>query len=319
MQFFLLLCCCLSVAVGLQYGTPIVINCPVNDGSNVKLYQSMVLVGSETNLLLYHNNGTLLRTISTGSYINGFDVSVKYQLIAINGNDSVARLYTLTGSLITSIDLSDGDYNWPIFVDEWSQSIVMINATWNETNNDQWTNIVYFDFKGTLKSYYTVKYITWNVIINPNNGNLLCDTFLLDEPAVYISIVDSTGLIRQINTTRKYPATGLTVDSNNTIITTGYNIALYQYNGSLIRYLYRPSELIESPQAYNDYIVYMDSYSNNTCNQLIRFIDYDGYQIMTVVYSDTGRCAMDNSLVLIDTDGTLVASVDNQIKIWQPV
>ena len=195
--------------------------------------------------------------------------------------------------------------------------IISLKFVYHEKVMNDWATIKYFNLMGDHVHSQHVNMSICDLVMNTKTGDLIFDNFLTIEPAVIIDVANMTSLITQINTTRRYPCNGLALNSHDDIISAGYGLSIYTYQGTPIRHL--PTDtMIFSPRVYEDYIAYFDLFSDDY-KPFIQFIDYEGNKILKVPYTYQQLYSGEHAYFEFMPNGAIVASIDNQMKIWNTV
>lgn len=215
--------------------------------------------------------------------------------------------------MLNKFEVSD-DY-FGVWIDNIHNLIISVKVLWKPKLNTYWSIITYFDYQGHIIYKHCVEFGIGDLIVNPKNGDLIFDNYIIMEPAEYIYIPNISGIITKINTTRQYAASGLALDRQQNIIAAEYGLDIYFYNGTFIKHI-DPSNhtSIDSPQVYDGYIAYFDLFTDHY-KPFIEFIDYDGQKILTLPYSDEPVSGI-HDYFYIDRHGNIIASIGDQIKIW---
>ena len=297
-----------------QYNNPIVIDMPVQNFILNPL-DNNILIASAGNIYCMDLKGTIINTIPSNSTTIVSNVAVNTQtgMVAAIYNDSVIRVYE-NNLLFSTINVSEL-YNKVLF-DNFHNAIISIKYEWNEYAQTYFSNVHYFDINGKKITNYTIDFFVWNVIMNPTNGDIICDSFLVLEPAVYMAVSNINGIITKINTTREYAGGGMCLNNQDNIITAEYGLDIYDYNGTFIKHLNSSNGYsVFSPQVYQSYIAYIDLFSDNY-KPFIQFIDYDGNKLLKIDCGPHGTSPNGHSYFKFDKKGNIIASLGNQIKIW---
>ncbi len=292
-----------------EYSDPIIVDIPTNITKVVyNSCRSNILVASGNQVLYYSMNGTLEDQITYPHHVEYISVNTRCAMAVLTHNDEHDHhnvyIYKFN-VLYNNITLPKGFYAPQLnnYEDIFAVSRGEVYST-NHTNITGTTVIEYYDFNGKFITNFTVSWLVWDMIVDPITGNLIFDSFMLLEPAVYIGEANTNGLIATINTTRDYPSSGLTVNQWY-LAAGGYGLSIYHRNGTLFKQLFKHMN-IQNPQFYQSMIVYQTmSYPFAS----IQFTTFYGTIVASIpVYYDTLGYT-------IISDGTLIIYEKNIMEI----
>lgn len=299
------------------YGQPLILDMRVTTFT-VDPTRDLIFIASNTSVLVIHSNGTVVNNlfVSPKHLVQSIATSPKTGYIATLVHDKI-QIYEPTGIVIHEIKVGKDYYG--LWFDDVNDAIVTIKYVYNQNASIYYGEIKYYNYTGHLITEYGVEIYIGDLIVNPNNGDLIFNNIQLGNPTYLVTIANMTNVIAQANVTKWTPNNGLAVNANNTIISSGYGIDLFNYNGTLLKHLNCTRYMTFSPQAYQDstgnYIAYLDMFSNND-QPFIQFIDYDGNKLLSVPYTDHEKHSAEHAYFIFGKNGTIVASIDDQVKIW---
>ena len=247
--------------------------------------------------------------VSSNHLIENIAVSEKYKYLLVVTKHT-CYVYDYDGVQLNQFSVGKGFYY--ALVDDGNDAFILLDVS--EINK---TIVRYFSWNGTVINSFIVDLWLCDPVVDKKHGRLIADNYLFDDSSVYLSISNVSGPIAEINTTFRFPCSGVAVDTQGNIIVAGYGLYLYSGSGEFVGRLL-PHSLSNSPQTYQKRIAYFDLYSNGTDIPAIRFIDYDGNNIMNVTYSSTPTFSSQHAYFYITNSGILIASIDNELKIWTP-
>lgn len=264
-----------------------------------------ILIGSHNTIFAVDLDGNFIFKISL------YNTSVHIRDVAVSSSGIIISLWDDNNIRIFHPDhkqvefsLSGDTYN--LWYDEMSRTLITIQYP---ALNMSVLNFI--DLHGQLIANYTIDFLIADLIVS--EGFLFFDNFLWSEPAVYIYIADIEGVLLKINTTRKYPSSGLALNGR-TIVVAEYGIDTYAWNGTFINHILGRNLTIW-PQVYDDKIAYYDLWEPVP---QIRFVDMTGNPLYTLEFADHSVDQNNHQSTFYFTlNGDLVANIGDEIRVFE--
>jgi WD40 repeat protein len=272
-----------------------------------------------------------------GSHINNFSIpkaqnriscitadEINTQII-VAMNDTTIYFYNVNGKILSILPPSmsdDYNYNFVVFNQNTGYFYLVFNG-------DRTVNVLSYDSDHDLLGNKTVPIANVTIvselsIINVTNGELIMATDLLEQCPFLVVTIDTKATVQKIFELEDcFPITAIILFNETYLGIDQDDFNIYASNGQFVK-TFNYHAYMDSLRLYQKYdlIYYINIYDNDTIEKnvpIITMADLDGKIIEQLYYENNDIFGFHNINVRIsEISGTIIGSIDNEIKIWKP-
>jgi hypothetical protein len=301
--FTLLTLCFARIQINPQ---PITIHTGVE---NFVVFQRSIIVSSDSSVLNYTLSGYLMGNLTFPDNVKVYTTAViSPNRLAILCSNNLIYL-TKDGFVMNTISINSNYYG--VWWNNFSREIISLEYPFVPKYS---TIMHFFNYDGVEVDNITIPFMVQDLFISKDR--IFIDNNNIDETSTYITILNSSGVEKEINTTKYYQPSGLFVH-NKIIYAGGIGLDIWNLYGTKVHH-YCGDEWVYYPKMLDlRYIVYLEVLGKEKSSPFIRIINSSGDRIHSFNVTEPMNVLRRDSLQVTE-NSDIVLSINYQtIQIWR--